>query len=78
MILLQNKELYNNGVPGIIIANQSLVLQNVSRIRSGIYTCIGINKEGDGESNPVQLDIKCKIIFFYINFLITSSCCSIF
>lgn len=47
----------------ITVANQSLVLQNVTRARSGVYTCIGSNEEGDGESNPVQLDINCK--YFY-------------
>lgn len=57
---LQGKPLYNNVLAGIIVANQSLVLQNVTRARSGSYTCIGINNEGDGESNTVLLDIKCK------------------
>ncbi|XP_037033009.1 nephrin-like isoform X2 [Bradysia coprophila] len=52
------KPLYNNVLAGIIVANQSLVLQNVTRARSGSYTCIGINNEGDGESNTVLLDIK--------------------
>ncbi|KAM8713345.1 hypothetical protein ACLKA7_013629 [Drosophila subpalustris] len=50
--------LENNPAEGIVVANQSLVLQNASRARTGIYTCVGSNREGDGESNPVQLDIR--------------------
>ncbi|XP_041563249.1 uncharacterized protein LOC108143469 isoform X4 [Drosophila elegans] len=50
--------LSNNPAEGIAVSNQSLVLQNASRARSGIYTCVGSNREGDGESNPVQLDIR--------------------
>lgn len=63
-IFFQGKYLYNNVAGGIIVANQSLVLQNVTRIRNGIYTCIGSNKEGDGESNQVLLDIRCKYFIF--------------
>ena len=56
----QDKVLHNNPEEGILVANQSLVLQNVSRSRAGMYTCVGRNQVGDGESNQVQLDIKCK------------------
>ncbi|KAG7202848.1 hypothetical protein KM043_009999 [Ampulex compressa] len=50
--------LYHNPATNTIISNQSLVLQSVTRGRAGIYTCIGSNQEGDGESNPLNLDIK--------------------
>lgn len=56
----QGENLVNNPAEGIAVSNQSLVLQNASRARSGIYTCVGSNREGDGESNPVQLDIRCE------------------
>lgn len=56
----QGNPLYHNAATGTIISNQSLVLQSVTRSRAGIYTCIGNNQEGDGESNPLNLDIKCE------------------
>ncbi|XP_030760739.1 uncharacterized protein LOC115885855 [Sitophilus oryzae] len=52
------KQLYNNLATGTIVTNQSLVLQAITTARAGIYTCVGHNQEGDGESNPVQLDVK--------------------
>lgn len=45
---------------GIIISNQSLVLQGVSRSTAGNYTCVGYNTEGDGESAPFYLNVLCK------------------
>ncbi|XP_066142954.1 nephrin isoform X3 [Euwallacea fornicatus] len=50
--------LYNNAQAGTIVSNQSLVLQSITTARSGHYTCVGHNQEGDGESNPVLLDVK--------------------
>lgn len=58
----QGNPLYHNTATGTIISNQSLVLQSVTRSRAGIYTCIGNNQEGDGESNPLNLDIKCEYL----------------
>ncbi|KAL7017506.1 hypothetical protein ACKWTF_010402 [Chironomus riparius] len=50
-------DLHNNPQEGIIIRNQSLVLQNISRVRLGEYVCIASNSEGDGYSQPVQLNV---------------------
>ncbi|CAH1186722.1 unnamed protein product [Phyllotreta striolata] len=59
-----NGKLLNINVnAGIIITNQSLVLQGVSRATAGNYTCLGHNTEGDGESAP-----------FYLNVLYAPSC----
>ncbi|XP_066262993.1 nephrin isoform X3 [Euwallacea similis] len=52
------QQLYNNAQAGTIVSNQSLVLQSITTARSGHYTCVGHNQEGDGESNPVLLDVK--------------------
>lgn len=59
---LQGKQLYNNAQTNTIVTNQSLVLQSLTRSKSGYYTCVGHNQEGDGESNPVFLDVKCEYI----------------
>lgn len=52
--------LHHNVASGVIISNQSLVLQGVSRATAGNYTCVGYNTEGDGESNAFYLNVLCK------------------
>ncbi|XP_015439743.1 PREDICTED: hemicentin-2-like [Dufourea novaeangliae] len=51
------KTLHHNITQGIIISNQSLVLQGVDRKSAGNYTCVGYNTEGDGESSPFYLNV---------------------
>lgn len=45
---------------GVIISNQSLILQNVGRESRGIYQCLGQNEQGEILSNPLFLRVKCK------------------
>ncbi|XP_068204793.1 uncharacterized protein [Palaemon carinicauda] len=52
------RELQHNISGGIIVSNQSLVLQRVTRKHAGRYTCTASNIEGDGTAEPVTLDIK--------------------
>ncbi|XP_046401604.1 hemicentin-1 [Ischnura elegans] len=57
------RPLAHNIQAGVIVSNQSLVLQGVSRTSAGNYTCVGYNSEGDGESEP-----------FYLNVLYSPTC----
>lgn len=59
----KGKTIHNNPSKGMLVSNQSLVLQKVSRMEAGLYTCVGSNQEGDGESSPLYLDVKCKFTF---------------
>lgn len=61
--ILQGKILNNNIGAGVILSNQSLVLQGVSRSTAGNYTCVGYNTEGDGESTPFYLNVMCEYYY---------------
>ncbi|KAF2363111.1 CD80-like immunoglobulin C2-set [Trinorchestia longiramus] len=51
-------ELHHNVSAGIILSNQSLVLQKVSRSSSGHYVCSTSNVLGEGTSEPLLLNVK--------------------
>lgn len=64
----QAKPLVHNISGGVIITDQSLVLQKVTRLSAGNYTCIGRNTEGEGVSEAFSLDVLCKFNFHFVKF----------
>ena len=54
----EGKEIHTNTSAGVIVSNQSLVLQRVKRKQRGRYTCSAGNGEGEGESNSVHLRVQ--------------------
>ena len=53
---------------GVIIGNQTLVLQKIKLSDSGLYTCVASNVVADGESNAAILDIKCESNLLEVSF----------
>ena len=58
----QGRELHHNVTGGVILSDQSLVLQSVTKEFSGDYTCQATNTEGRSSSNAVTLRVRCKYI----------------
>ncbi|XP_066940172.1 LOW QUALITY PROTEIN: nephrin-like [Macrobrachium rosenbergii] len=55
---LNDELLVHDVSAGVIVSNQSLVLQRVTRSQAGQYTCHAQNILGSGSSNSLQLDVK--------------------
>ncbi|MPC63510.1 B-cell receptor CD22 [Portunus trituberculatus] len=43
-----------------MVTNSSLTLRNVTARMRGLYTCVGSNGEGDGQSNALNLNVECE------------------
>ncbi|XP_022236027.1 hemicentin-1-like [Limulus polyphemus] len=56
----EGRELQTDTTVGVIVSNQSLVLQKVQRSSRGRYMCFAKNSEGLGESNVLHLRVQCK------------------
>lgn len=69
---LQDKQLQSSR--GIIIANQTLVLQGISKATHGQYMCRATNPQGTVGSNEVYLDVKCKLFKWNIFYLTDCFC----
>ena len=67
-MLFQGLEIQQNVTGGVIMSNQTLVLQSVSRLSAGQYVCVGSNAEGDGRSDPVTLSVRCQSQFMLQGF----------
>lgn len=59
-VVVQSNELVHNVSAGVIISNQSLVMQRVARAQAGHYACHARNVVGRGTSNTLTLDVKCE------------------
>lgn len=59
-LVWQGAMLHHNVSAGVILSNQSLVLQKLRREASGKYVCSATNLIGTGKSEPKYLNIKCE------------------
>ncbi|KAI1303120.1 B-cell receptor CD22 [Halotydeus destructor] len=54
----EDSTMFTDPSSGIIISNQSLVLQKVKRKHSGRYWCVAYNAEGQGQSDELYLKVQ--------------------
>lgn len=69
-IKLQGIEIHATN--GVILTDNSLVLQRVQKNATGDYTCAAVNSEGKGSSSAITLNVRCK--YHYKNVLNCSFC----
>ncbi|XP_023326509.1 protein turtle [Eurytemora carolleeae] len=54
----EETQLFHNSTAGILLSNQSLVIQGIDESGKGGYTCRAENKQGNSTSNIVNIRIK--------------------
>ncbi|RWS26998.1 hemicentin-2-like protein [Leptotrombidium deliense] len=67
------KPLKSNSTQGVLVSNQSLVLRSVHKQHRGNYRCLATNKEGQTQSDPFMLRVKCEILYKYTHIHTTNS-----
>lgn len=64
--LRDGQQLQSKPRDGLLLANQSLVLQRVHRTQAGSYSCKAVNSLGFSTSQPFKLKVNCKFNKFLI------------
>lgn len=59
--LFNDEQLTTNVSAGVIISNQSLVLQRIRMEQRGQYQCVAHNSMGKSHSNKLELRPQCKL-----------------
>ena len=57
----QGQPISQNKTAGVILSNQTLVLQQISRQQAGDYSCAASNREGEGVSRALHINILCEL-----------------
>ena len=69
----EGKALFSDASSGVIISNQSLVLQRVKKSLRGKYWCTARNRVGLGRSSDFFLRVLCKSLLFFLPLLLLLS-----
>ncbi|KAG0712927.1 Palladin [Chionoecetes opilio] len=56
--LFNGAELHHNASSRVMVVGRSLVMQKVTRIQAGRYTCGATNSQGSNTSSPIRLAVK--------------------